>query len=388
MSTPTSMTIATLLRIAPKLPASTSILLRSGHGKGKSSVIRQIAATIRKELQKEDPDVTFPVIDQRLSQKTEGDLIGLPVIQDDATKFCPPDWYAKACNEPCFLFLDELNRATPEVMQGAFQIILDFELNGWKLHPKTRVASAINPGAAYTINEMDPALLDRFWTIDMNATVEDWLTWAAAKPLEDDVDHAGMSTNVVDIVRDFVAQQPSWIEPAKNHDPGDVQPTARSWDRLSRTLFHFGIHENPNHEDFYGVCQGYVGTEATIAFVQYAKDNDCHFSGDDILNNFKSVKKKLARLGQEKYNVAIDKLVDHLHSQDDQTMSEQQGKNVREFVEMLPDELKVSFWSKVTKHGKNKLDLAISVHKYTVDLILKCFEKTEGDASLSDVPST
>src|SRR5437867_2646181 len=88
--------------------------------------------------------------------------VTFPSTDWNVTRFNPPEWYMQACERPMVLFLDELNRATNEVMQAAFQIVLDRQLNGWKLHPLTRVYAAINMGANYTVNEMDPALLDRF----------------------------------------------------------------------------------------------------------------------------------------------------------------------------------------------------------------------------------
>ena len=161
------MDIKTATNIIPSLPADIAILVRGPHGIGKSQIFRQIAKNLG--FAAED------FIDRRLSQMTEGDLLGLPELTDGVTRFAPPDWFMSACKAPKVVLLDEFNRATPEVMQCGFQIVLDHELNGWKLHPETRVYAAINASAEYTVNEMDPALLDRFWTIDLEPTVEDWI---------------------------------------------------------------------------------------------------------------------------------------------------------------------------------------------------------------------
>ena len=163
------MDIKTLTSTIRFLPADISVLVRGPHGIGKSQVAAQLAADEGKTL-----------IDRRLSQMSEGDMVGLPELVDGVTRFCPPDWYARACKEPTVLLLDELNRATPEVMQAAFQIVLDRELNGHRLHEGTRVVACINASAEYEVNEMDPALLDRFWVCDLEPSDEDWLTWAAA----------------------------------------------------------------------------------------------------------------------------------------------------------------------------------------------------------------
>ena len=36
---------------------------------------------------------------------TEGDIIGLPSLEDGTTRFVPVDWVVKASNEPVVLFL-------------------------------------------------------------------------------------------------------------------------------------------------------------------------------------------------------------------------------------------------------------------------------------------
>jgi len=175
------MNVQTFKNVAAAMPPWVSMLLRADHGVGKSGIVRQVSAQIRRQLLERGVISSlneYPVIDQRLSQKTEGDLVGLPILENDTTHFCPPDWYMQACKKPCALFLDELNRATPEVMQGAFQIVLDRELNGYKLHPETRVYAAINIAARYSVNEIDPALLDRFFAIDLEPTLEDFVAWA------------------------------------------------------------------------------------------------------------------------------------------------------------------------------------------------------------------
>ena len=159
------MDIATFIRTAPQLPADISIMVRGPHGVGKSQIFKQVADTLGLQL-----------VDRRLSQMTEGDLLGLPELTDGVTRFCPPDWFMDCCKNPRALLLDEYNRATQEVLQTAMQITLDRELNGWKLHPETRIFAAINASAEYVVNQLDPAQADRFWTIDLEPTVEDWLT--------------------------------------------------------------------------------------------------------------------------------------------------------------------------------------------------------------------
>ena len=357
----TTMTIKTFISVVPRLPTATSILLRGPHGIGKSQVVRQVAEVI---AAREGID-RFEVIDRRLSQMSEGDMIGLPSTDGEVTRFNPPEWYKRACDRPVCLFLDELNRATPEVMQAAFQVVLDRELNGWKLHPQTRVFSAINHSAAYTVNEMDPALLDRFWTVDLTPSNEDWLVWARG------------DGKIHPTIVEFIAGNEKWLDTPRDIEPGKVSPSRRSWAALSRALEGAGVADTPDNVSFYPLCLGYVGTEATIAFHSFAKTIDSQVSGEDVMERYSQTKKKIARLGQEKQNIVIEKVAEYV-TKKLKTLNDVQGANLKEFMEDLPGELRVSAWSKLTAGGVDNLELAKSVHKWCVSSILEVFGVQNG----------
>ena len=65
------MDIKTLTSTIRFLPADISVLVRGPHGIGKSQVAAQLAADEEKTL-----------IDRRLSQMSEGDMVGLPELVD------------------------------------------------------------------------------------------------------------------------------------------------------------------------------------------------------------------------------------------------------------------------------------------------------------------
>ena len=353
----TTMSIKTFLNVASRLPKETSVLLRGPHGIGKSQVVRKVAQFFK-----------LPVTDRRLSQMTEGDMVGLPSTDGEVTRFNPPDWFKAACDKPVCLFLDEINRATPEVMQAAFQIVLDRELNGWRLHPETRVYAAVNNSAAYTVNEMDPALLDRFWTIDLTPSVEDWTSWAR---------EIGIHSTVVD----FIASNERWLDTPKDSEPGKVAPSRRSWERLAVALTEAGVADNPKDEIFYPLCLGYVGTEATIAFHSFAKTVEDQVTGEEILNDYDKVKKRVEKLGQEKQNILVEKVTDTLVKQG-KVLNDVQGKNLQAFMKDLPGELRVAAWSKVTQAaGTENLELVKSVHKWCVESVLEVFGTTASTAA-------
>jgi hypothetical protein len=327
------MDIATFNSIAPRLPAAIAILIQGPTGIGKSHLVHALAA-----------DIELPVIDRRLSQMSEGDMVGLPELVDGCTRFCPPDWYARACKEPVVLFMDELNRATPEVIQAAFQIVLDRELNGHKLHPETRVFAAVNVGAEYEVNEMDPALLRRFWSIELEPTHQDFLEWATDK--------------LSPVVVDFIRQHPEHLRPTAAVEPGKVAPNPASWERLDTSLKHMGEVEKPS-DVWYPVALGMVGVEAAIALVEFAKNWEQQVSADDILNSWDDVKDAVAEMEASKVNALIAKVAAHCGENE---WKLKQAKNVAAFASALPSsEMLVHLWNQIS--GSQKLPNIQKVHK-------------------------
>ena len=335
------MDIKTFNSIAPRLPAEITILIQGPTGIGKSHLVHAIGA-----------DMELPVVDRRLSQMSEGDMVGLPELVDGTTRFCPPDWYARACREPVVLFMDELNRATPEVIQAAFQIVLDRELNGHKLHADTRVFAAVNVGAEYEVNEMDPALLRRFWSVELEPTHEDFLNWATDR--------------LAPVVVDFIRQHPEHLRPTKAVEPGKVAPNPASWERLDTSLKHMGEVEKPS-DVWYPVALGMVGVEAAIALVEFAKSWEQQVSAEDILNSWDSVKDAVAEMEASKVNALIAKVAAHCKDND---WKLGQAKNVAAFATSLPSsEMLVHLWNQIS--GSQRLANIQKVHKLIGKAVVK-----------------
>ena len=109
MSTVLTCNFSTLFRIIGHVfNENKPCLLRGKHGIGKSEIVYQLAQRLfwdeknKKTVfipfdQKPPKDVKLglSVIERRVSQMTEGDLIGLPVIKGDTTSFNPPDWFKR-----------------------------------------------------------------------------------------------------------------------------------------------------------------------------------------------------------------------------------------------------------------------------------------------------
>ncbi len=342
------MDIKTFNSIAPNLPAEIAILMRGPTGVGKSHVARGLAKALE-----------LPYIDVRGSTMDESDM-GIPDMAKSAevgayTKMVPT-WYLRACREPVVLMLDELNRSMPQVMQSFFQIVLDRELGNLadgealRLHPETRVVAAVNWGAEYDVNDMDPALLRRFFVADIDPTSEDWIEWAKTEGLDD-------------VLVDFIRQNSAhWRVDPSAVEPGTVTPTPASWHRLDTSLTHMGWaptsfagKETP--AGFYGTLLGFVGVEAAIAFKGFIKDYERQISAEDIVEG-KIHTNEFMDLPAGTKNSVIDKLADHCKN-NEWDMS--QAENVAAFGTNIGGENTVQLWNKIS--SSNNLPNIQKLHK-------------------------
>ena len=327
------MDIKTFKTVGGKLPSNIAILLRGPTGVGKSF----LGAAVAEEK-------GLPFIDVRGSTMSEGDVGGYPDIEGmketGVMTFCMPSWFMRACKEPVVLMLDELNRSLPGVQQSFFQLVLDRELGNDKngvphrLHPETRIIAAVNHGAEYDVNDMDPALLRRFWVVDLEPTAEDWILWA--------------NENGIDpIVVDFIRQNPAHlrVDPS-SVEPGTVAPNPASWHRLAESLVHMGWAPSQiagsRPEGFYAVSMGFVGTEAAIAFTDFVERYELVLTAEDIIDNFDEVKDRVEGAPASDIAALTDKIADHCKNE---KWKAGQARNVAAFTEAISGEQLVSLWN-------------------------------------------
>ena len=314
------------------------VLLRGRHGIGKSTVVYQFADKNNLE-----------VVERRASQMTEGDLVGLPTIEDKSTTFNPPDWFKAACDRPVVLFLDEVDRATLEVRQGIFELTDSRKLNGHNLHPDTLVFAAVNGGehgSQYQVGEMDPAELDRWTVFDIEPTVEDWLSWAS---------DAGISPEIWN----FINQNRTHLEHTDDYEPNKVYPSRRSWERLDQCLTQAGLLEEASPA-LYTLTSAFVGFEAAVAFNDYVQNYDRQVTTEDIL--VKGDFSKVADFGINDHTAIIDKFEAEGTFKDE--LDQELIDNLARYFVMLPSEVAMKLW---TVMGKGEVNNTVKLHKTDID---------------------
>lgn len=271
--------IKRVLEIAHEV--SDSVLISGDAGLGKSYVVKEYA---------EENNYHFE--DLRLGNQEIGDLIGIPTIQDGVTIWTEPVWLyrmkeAEKQGKKSVLFLDELNRSQQDVKASALQIVLDKQIHQHKLPKDVLVVGAINPteseqGLDYYVDELDPALLDRFLQVKVSLDVESWLSWAR-------------NNKINNIITSYIAENPRDLY----NVPKDGQTriaTPRSWATLSRYIDLFEKTQTFDVE----IVSGRIGEALAFKFQNYYNNFNKQFTIKDVIKLV-----DISKLPKENKNILI-----------------------------------------------------------------------------------
>ena len=214
-----NITTTELLSLLDITPADQNLMLVDNHGIGKSEILTDYFS-----------GKGMKVVPLFLGQMSDpGDLIGIPNRNDTTgkTEFMPSYWFPLD-GKPVVLFLDELNRARPEVLQTIMDLALNRTLAGRRLPDGSRIISAVNAGDQYQLTDLDPALVSRFNVVTFRPTAQEWLLWA---------EKVGVDARV----RDFIRENPMWLDKNPDAKEGadtglDKTPDRRGWKRVSDIL--------------------------------------------------------------------------------------------------------------------------------------------------------
>lgn len=259
-----------LLRILEMTPANQNILLVGRHGIGKSEILTHFFQSRQ-----------MKVVPLFLGQMADpGDLIGLPQASQSHTSFLPPYWWP-VDNQPIVLFLDELNRARPELLQTVMDLVLNRTLAGRQLPEGSRIIAAVNEGDEYQLTHMDPALVSRFNIYPFQPTVQEWLKWA---------EEEGVDSRVIR----FISLEGHWLDGIEGQagiDTGlEKTPDRRAWKRLSDSILSC---PELSEEDLEWMA-GIIGPQAASRFMGSLAGHAI-VTGAEVLQHFDECEPKLRK---------------------------------------------------------------------------------------------
>ncbi|HBG2582755.1 TPA: ATP-binding protein [Clostridioides difficile] len=162
------------------------------------------------------------------------------------------------------LFIDEINRCEHTVQQELMNLILNREINGYKLHDHVKILAAMNPSSKYgsdfdyQVVDMDAAQENRFVWLNMESDHTQWIKWAIDE---------GIERKVIEFISTF----PEYLHKI-NED--DVRATPRSYERVSKI---YKVYKEKNNSIpravFLNVVKGNVGKVIAEEFISFIESN-------------------------------------------------------------------------------------------------------------------
>ena len=375
-----------LIELGSKISPKRTLVIQGETGVGKSEIVGQIGKACRSDFYKSETncqnmvsawkEITrgtddlggswnyekgLPQVMRRLSEITEGDLLGIPSKGfKGSTVFTLTDWLMFATEFPCVLFLDERNRANDAVKQSIFEIQDSHSFHGVKLHPETRVIMAENVGEQYNVQGFDPAEISRALLVVFKPTVQEWVAWARNNAVHPAVIEF-ISLNETGAYGSGILEFPGV------RAPGQKYPDRRSWTQLSDEMKLLKVEEDYTDILFRNLACGMLGFGTGNRFVEFCKTLKKDITGEDIVNNWKKVKKDFETLSPEGKLEIVDRVNKYL-SATTIAKGSKQAKNIEEWLRALNPEMAMQVWSAIVTNTNNISSLGQMVGKYVAEI--------------------
>ena len=234
-----------LLNISPIRP----VFIWGAPGIGKSALVQNFA-----------DNIGLQCVSLLGSQLAPEDIIGIPQIDGETSRFMPPKMIAR--NEPYVLFLDELNACSQEVQKAFYSLIHERRIGEYHLPAGSVVIGAGNRSQdGAIVKTMSTALINRMLHVQLVADPGQWIEWAYKEQL-----HSW--------VIDYITQRPDHLfsEPPKTEEP---YSTPRSWHMLSDALKEYNAGEKDVSESILKVLTyGLVSANHAGMFLAFVKQLD------------------------------------------------------------------------------------------------------------------
>lgn len=170
-----------------------------------------------------------------------------------------------ASGKKVLLFIDEINRCEHTVQQELMNLILNREINGYRLHHNVKILAAMNPSSKYgsdfdyQVVDMDAAQENRFVWLNMESDHLQWIKWAVS---------AGIDPKVIEFISTF----PEYLN-RMNED--DVRATPRSYERVSKSYQVYKEQKDVFPRTvFLNVIKGNIGKVIAEEFMSFV-ESDC-----------------------------------------------------------------------------------------------------------------
>ena len=240
-------------------------------GIGKTALAKKLAqennwslVVIDGNLLKEGEIGGLPTIESYISTNSDGEK-----IQKKITVYAVHNKLREIDEEiskgkTVLLFIDEINRCEHTVQQELMNLILNREINGYKLDDNVKILAAMNPSSKYGLDfdyqvvDMDAAQENRFVWLNMEPDYNQWINWAI---------NEGIEQKVIEFISTF----PEYLHRI-NED--DVRATPRSYERVSKSYKVYKEQKDQIPRNiFLNVIKGNVGKVIAEEFISFVESD-------------------------------------------------------------------------------------------------------------------
>ncbi|WP_195251174.1 ATP-binding protein [Romboutsia sp. 1001713B170207_170306_H8] len=271
------------------------------------------------------------------------------------------------------LFIDEINRCEHTVQQELMNLILNREINGYKLHDDVKILTAMNPSSKYgsdfdyQVVDMDAAQENRFVWLNMEPDHSQWLSWAI---------DAGIEQKVIEFISTF----PEYLHKI-NED--DVRATPRSYERVSKTYKMYKENkEIISRAVFLNVIKGNVGKIIAEEFISFI-ESDCLplISYEDVFSGEileESIIEKIKLESHTRLYLTAVNILKILESNiENENYSNNDINRFVEFIKIYPVDLMVGIM-KDLKNSYEKIYKIVIENEEFVDLYFNAYSLIRG----------
>jgi hypothetical protein len=260
--------------LAVAIGARVPVLLWGGAGLGKSSAVREMAASAGLVCETVIASIREP-----------SDFAGLPIVADhsQSVRFAPPTWAQRLAEAGAgVLFLDEISTAPPAVQAALLRVVLERTVGDLSLPGDVAVVAAANPPEQAADGwDISPPLANRFCHLDWDLGAREWadgILAGFAQPAVPALPADRMRAEITAAranVGAFVAARPHLLHahPGDEASAGRAWPSPRSWDMAARLLAATVVCGSTGQVAALLVA-GSVGPGAASEFLAWREDLD------------------------------------------------------------------------------------------------------------------
>jgi hypothetical protein len=272
-----------------------------------------------------------------LATQEVGDLVGLLRFRDDgAVEHSRPEWFPTSGKG--IIFLDELNRAHPDVIQAMFSFITHGSIHRHQKPSEWKIVAAGNySNDNFQVTDTsDSAWLSRFCHIDVKPSVQDFAVYAMS---------AGER-----VIADFAAEHIELFEPMSKGLELSLEVNNRAMLKMIAPLEREQLEDVVRMELYSGI----IGSGGAAAFLSFKQNNGRRIRIAEILKDYDKVQPAIKRAADQSstkfdiLNAPIEELERELKINKDFVTDLTYPSLVR-FLEDVPLELLLSTIDKLRK---------------------------------------